>query len=207
MDRTDQIWQSFFEQFRLSEKQKTQFLLYARLLQMHNQEINLTTLTTDQEIVRDHFQDSLALSLISDITFKHIADVGAGAGFPGIPLKIFYPDIQLTLIEVIGKKVNFLNQVITELNLTQTIVSDLDWRTFLRKTSYDIDLFCARASLPISELLRMFKPSCFYKNARLVYWASQHWQPNSVEKEYLLTEDFYQLNAKKRRLVFFASPR
>ena len=119
-----------------------------------------------------HFIDSLIVANYIDLTtIKSIADVGTGGGFPGIPLKILYPHLSMTLIEVTEKKIRFLENVVAQLGLSSVEIVNLDWRTFLRKTSSPIDLFVSRASLHSDELLKMFKPSCVYKQATLVYWA------------------------------------
>jgi 16S rRNA (guanine527-N7)-methyltransferase len=132
-----------------------------------------------------------------------IADVGSGGGFPGVPLSILYPDMHVTLIEVNNKKIGFLYTLIDQLKLQNTYVSEADWRTFLRKTDHDIDMFCARASLHTDELLRALKPGCTYKDSQVVYWASIHWEPTEKEKAFIHHEYAYKVGAKKRRLIFF----
>ena len=132
-----------------------------------------------------------------------IADVGSGAGFPGIPLKILFPHLSIVLIEVAHKKVDFLNQVIKTLEFQNAQVIDHDWRTFLRKTDEPIDLFVARASLHTDELIRMFKPICTYNNRKLAYWASKEWQPTKIEEPYLISDQMYMVKNKQRRIIFF----
>ena len=154
------------------------------MLKAASQEFNLTTITDDAAIMQYHFLDSLIVAKYVDFTaIKSIADVGTGGGFPGIPLKILYPHLSLTLIEVTEKKIRFLENVVAQLGLSSVETVNLDWRTFLRKTSSPIDLFVSRASLHADELLKMFKPSCVYKNATLAYWSAISWQPRNTRKK------------------------
>ena len=91
-----------------------------------------------------------------------------------------------------------------ELELENIIVHTYDWRTFLRKFEKPVDLFIARASLQVDELLRIFKPSSKYKNSVFVYWASKKWVPNQEEKEYLAKCSSYLVGEKERQLCFFS---
>ena len=100
----------------LSEIQLKQFYNYMNLLIEWNKKINLTAITEPNEIILKHFIDSLTISkYISDGT--RVVDVGTGAGFPGIPLKIYRQDTEITLLDSLQKRINFLDEVIKELNL------------------------------------------------------------------------------------------
>lgn len=201
------LWRDFIKEYELTQSQATQFATYLNMVRESNELFNLTAITDPQQIIAYHFQDSLAISKYIDIkSLRMIADVGTGAGFPGIPLKILFPQLQVILIEVAHKKVNFLNEVITALNLENIEVVDLDWRTFLRKTNEPIDLFVSRASLHTDELMRMFKPSCPYHTKQVAYWASKEWQPTKIEEPFLLKDKEYSIKNKKRRIIFFAQP-
>ena len=200
-------WKTFFAKTDLNETQQGQFKKYCSLLLEWNKKFNITALTEVDQVLASHFYDSLALSDMMDMSkISSLADVGAGGGFPGIPLKIKYPHCALVLIEVNNKKVQFLHHVIDELGLENTIVCNDDWRTFLRKTDYPIDLFVARASLPMDELVRMFKPSCRYKDAQLVYWASQDWKPTEEVAQFITQDYPYMVGRKKRRLILAQLP-
>lgn len=200
------LFERFISQKKLSDAQASQFHAYLILLQEWNKRFNLTRIDSFEGILQYHFQDSLCVGDIIDInTIKAIADIGAGAGFPGIPLKIKYPHLSVILIEVSGKKVSFLNEVIQTLKLENVSVVQLDWRTFLRRTKYEIDLFCARASLSVPELLRLFRSSCPYKNASLAYWAPRDWQPLPTEQSLIVTDKKYFIDNDQRRLVIFKS--
>ncbi len=108
----------------LSDAQLDQFMRYYEMLIETNRVMNLTAITDFDEVVIKHFADSLAISLVFADTHKKdepsLLDVGTGAGFPGIPIKIAYPEMHVTLIDSLGKRVNFLQQVIDELDLGST---------------------------------------------------------------------------------------
>jgi 16S rRNA (guanine(527)-N(7))-methyltransferase RsmG len=192
------------KQYHLNDNQIEQFKEYAALLYQASTQFNITTLTSVHDIVYHHFMDSLALSNCFDLnTIKHCADIGSGGGFPGIPLKIAYPHLSVILIEVSSKKADFLRLVIDKLGLQGVMVQELDWRTFLRKTEYPLDIFVSRASLHTDELMRMFKPSSPYKNTLLIYWASCHWTITALEQPFFMKESFYTIGEKERKLVFF----
>lgn len=105
----------------LSEKQLCQFIVYYELLTEWNRVMNLTAITDFDDACKKHFIDSLSLVKANDIfSLDHdfsVIDVGTGAGFPGIPLKIAFPNLKITLLDSLQKRVNFLQAVIDELSL------------------------------------------------------------------------------------------
>ena len=105
----------------LSEYQAEQFICYFDLLIQWNKVMNLTGITEYKEVVQKHFIDSLSIVKAFDQEYFHegtsMIDIGTGAGFPGIPLKIAFPNLKITLLDSLNKRINFLNEVISSLSL------------------------------------------------------------------------------------------
>ena len=103
----------------LSDEQIRQFLKYFEMLVEWNEVMNLTAITEYDEVMKKHFVDSISLCKVYDVTQnKTVIDVGTGAGFPGLALKIAFPNLQVTLLDSLNKRINFLNEVISALGLT-----------------------------------------------------------------------------------------
>lgn len=199
------IWADFAQRNNLSEAQLAQFKKFYQSLVKANELFNLTNITELKPCLSYHFEDSLIIQNFFDLSkINGLVDIGSGAGFPGVPIKIMFPHINMILIEVNKKRIEFLNNIIKELKLKNIEVYSLDWRTFLRKTNYKVELFCTRASLKPAELVRMFKPACFYKNSKLVYWAAQDWNATKIEEPFIVDKFDYQIKNKKRKLVLFS---
>ncbi len=102
----------------LTDKQSHQFIQYYDMLNEWNNKINLTAITEWDEVLVKHFADSVISNSVVDYSkWVSLVDVGTGAGFPGIPLKIVYPHLQVTLVDALNKRVHFLNEVISSLEL------------------------------------------------------------------------------------------
>ncbi len=110
----------------LEEKQKEQLEQYYELLILWNQRINLTGITDKEEVYLKHFYDSLTICKIIDLTEQEsLCDIGTGAGFPGLVLKIVFPHLKITLLDSLHKRTNFLEEVKKQLNLKEvTILCD-----------------------------------------------------------------------------------
>ena len=125
------LWKNFSLRHSLSSAQLQRFQEYYVRLVRTNALHNITAITNLDGVITDHFDDSLSLKNFIDCTaLQGIADIGTGAGFPGIPLKILFPSLPLFLIEVSEKKRTFLAEVCDVLSLTDVTIIDLDWRTF-----------------------------------------------------------------------------
>ena len=125
--------------------------IYASFLLEYNEHTNLTAIKTMSDIYLKHFYDSLTISKAIDLsTKKTLCDVGSGAGFPGIVLKIVYPNLNIVLIDSLQKRVNYLNEVIKELKLENIVT--IHTRGEDHKGQYDI--VTARAVANIEKLLK-----------------------------------------------------
>ena len=197
------VWAQFQEAESLSDEQIAKFQQYETYLSSQNELFNLTAINELTAVVRHHFQDSLMLRKFMDFsTITTICDIGAGAGFPAIPLKIMFPHLKVVMIEVANKKQQFLRDVAVMLELTDVEVCGDDWRTFVRTTEYPIDLFVTRAALDDLELIRMFKPASPYREKPLVYWAAEPWEPHQRAATFVKRVEPYKVGQKIRKFVF-----
>ena len=105
----------------LSNEQLNQFSTYYEMLIEKNKVMNLTAITEKEDVMVKHFADSIAVASCYDFVNQEVSliDVGTGAGFPGIPLKIAFPNLKVTLLDSLNKRVSFLQEVIDELGLEE----------------------------------------------------------------------------------------
>lgn len=104
---------------QLSEAQVEQFMKYKALLQEWNEKMNLTAITEDREVITKHFLDCMTINKALNMSEqKTVIDIGTGAGFPGLVIKIAFPHLKVTLVDALKKRLTFLETVITELGLT-----------------------------------------------------------------------------------------
>jgi len=106
------------EGIELTEEQLDQFETYYRILVEWNEKMNLTAITDKEEVYAKHFYDSITAAFHFDFTQDfHLCDVGAGAGFPSLPLKIVFPNMKVTIVDSLKKRITFLNHLASELEL------------------------------------------------------------------------------------------
>ena len=162
---------------QLNEVQKEQFHRYYELLVEWNKVMNLTGITEYDEVVMKHFVDSLSIVKVNGFdNVTSIIDVGTGAGFPGIPLKIVFPEIKITLLDSLNKRIRFLNAVIDELELENIETIHGRAEDFSKKEDYreQYDLCVSRAVANLATLSEYCLPyvkvgGCFipYKSGEI----------------------------------------
>lgn len=146
---------------KLSALQTEQFLKYYELLIEKNKVMNLTAITEYDEVISKHFVDSLTIIKVINMDRNiRILDMGTGAGFPGIPLKIAFPDIHVVLLDSLNKRVNFLNEVIGELGLKNISAVHGRAEDFGRVEGYreSFDLCVSRAVARLATLSEYCMP-------------------------------------------------
>ncbi|GEQ34059.1 16S rRNA (guanine(527)-N(7))-methyltransferase RsmG [Marinilactibacillus psychrotolerans] len=146
----------------ITDDKMTQYKLYLELLQEWNQKINLTAITEQEEVYLKHFYDSLTAGLYVDFSkgVHSLCDVGSGAGFPSIPLKILYPDLKVTIVDSLKKRISFLEIVMDKLNLSDVTLLHDRAETFGQNKTYraTYDFVTARAVARMSVLAELCLP-------------------------------------------------
>ena len=140
----------------LDEKQQSQLLRLASELLRWNKAYNLTAITDPQAVLTHHLLDSLAVA--PDLQGTTVADVGTGAGFPGLPLAIVQPARQFTLIDTVDKKLRFIDHMTRELGLPN--VKTLHARVETLAPAQAFDTVIARAFAPLPRMLQWVAPLC-----------------------------------------------
>lgn len=136
----------------LSEKQYLDFIKYYDLLVEWNEKTNLTAIIEFEDVFIKHFYDSLCITKAVKFDSQRLLDVGSGAGFPSIPLIIIYPDIRVTIIDSLGKRIKFLETLTKELGINVELIHDRA-ENHLFKNYYDIVTARAVSKLQVlSEL-------------------------------------------------------
>lgn len=146
---------------KLSDEQLKQFRTYEALLLDWNSKINLTAVRDEEGIRIKHFLDSLScVPVLGDMNGKSLIDIGTGAGFPGIPLRIFYPELKLTLVDSVGKKADFCRLVCDTLHLRNvTVLKDRSEELGAgRQTREKFDAAAARAVAVLPVLCEYLLP-------------------------------------------------
>lgn len=136
----------------LSKQQQDQFERYYKILIEWNDKLNLTSITDKNEVYTKHFYDSLCLIKAMPINNQTILDVGSGAGFPTIPLKIIFPDLQVTILDALNKRIKFLEYLTKEIGLSVELIHGRA-EEYTKRNHYDLVTARAVASLQVlSEL-------------------------------------------------------
>lgn len=136
---------------KLNDKQKNQLEIYKDFLQEYNRHTNLTTIIEDNDIYLKHFYDSISVVKYINISnISNLLDIGTGAGFPGMVIKIIFPNISVTLLDSNNKKIEFLKQLSEKLDLDVELINERAEKFIInRREYYDIVISRAVAFLPI----------------------------------------------------------
>jgi 16S rRNA (guanine527-N7)-methyltransferase len=199
----------------LNQHMLQMLLMYFNELKEWNQKVNLTSLRNDRVIIIDHFIDSLSVVPHLPQT-GNLVDIGSGAGFPGLPIKIAKPELDVTLIEAKRKKINFLRQVIILLNLShitavhgriEKLVSDNECGLF--------DILIARAFSALEMLLQLASPM-LKRGGQLIAMKSKEGEKELLRTRALLKSlsldvvkkvELQLPETKKKRALFFIMKR
>ena len=143
----------------ITDEQLKKLKRYYELLIKWNEKINLTAITEKEQVYLKHFYDSLTLNKIIDLKENYsLCDFGTGAGFPGLVLKIVFPNLRITLVDSLNKRINFLNLVIKELNLTDINTYHARIEEYAKGNIEKFDIVTARAVAPLNILLEYAIP-------------------------------------------------
>lgn len=159
MDKKEFIAAVFELGVNLDSKQLEQLNKYYQLLVEWNKVMNLTGITEEKDVYLKHFYDSLTIVKVIDLEKEDtLCDVGTGAGFPGMVLKIVYPNLKVTLVDSLQKRITFLQKVIDELELKNIELVHSRVEDFAKKNRESFDIVTARAVAPINILLEYCLP-------------------------------------------------
>lgn len=140
----------------LDDQQLQQLNQYYHLLIEENEKMNLTAITEEKQVYLKHFYDSLTLIKALDLRkVKSLCDIGTGAGFPGLVLKIILPTLSVTLVDALNKRVTFLKNVIEKLDLQDIEAVHARMEEYSKQNREKFDVVTARAVAPLKELLEL----------------------------------------------------
>lgn len=130
----------------LSDRQLEQFDIYFKFLVEYNNYVNLTAITEEEDVYIKHFYDSILVGKVFDLVkTKTICDVGSGAGFPSIPLKIVYPNLEVTIVDGLDKRITFLKQLVEKLGLDNVNLVHGRAEEYAKEHRESFDIVTARA--------------------------------------------------------------
>lgn len=173
---------------------------YYEILVEENNKYNLTAITKKEDVYLKHFYDSLTLSKIIELNDQSLCDIGTGAGFPGLVLKIVFPNLRVTLVDATEKKCNFLKLVIKKLNLQNINVIHDRAEIYSKKTREQYDIVTSRAVAPLKHLLEYSIPLVKVKG---IYIAMK----SDISKELDGISNYEKkLNLQEQKIINFKLP-
>lgn len=188
----------------LSEEQLQQFLSYYEMLIEKNKVMNLTAIIEKEEVIDKHFIDSISLNKAMDVTKPlKILDLGTGAGFPGIPLKIAYPNLEITLLDSLNKRIKFLDEVIEVLGLEGIVTIHGRAEDYAKQASYreQFDICVSRAVANLATLSEYCLPYVKEGGCFISY------KSGSVEEELEQSKKaIFELGGKVKEVIAFTLP-
>ena len=173
---------------------------YYEMLVEYNKVMNLTGITEKEEVYLKHFYDSLTIVKIIDLNEEEtLCDIGTGAGFPGLVLKIFYPKLKVTLVDSLNKRINFLNEVIKELKLDkiETVHARIEEYAKINREKFDV--VTARAVAQMHFLLEIAIPML---KCNKCFVAMKGNMDNEIDYNYALNK----LNSIQKNIIKFKLP-
>ena len=185
----------------INEEQLKMLNTYYEMLVKYNENVNLTAITLKEDVYLKHFYDSLTLIKAISLNQKlSICDVGTGAGFPGLVLKIIFPTLSVTLVDALNKRINFLNIVIKELNLKNINTVHDRAEIFIRKNNETYDLITCRAVSKLNIISELCIPGLKINGYFIPMKAN-------IDEEIKNTKYLQTLGAKIENIITFKLPK
>ena len=174
--------------------------IYYNLLITENKKYNLTAITEEKMVYLKHFYDSLTITKIVELNNQTLCDIGTGAGFPGVVLQIFFPNLKVTLIESNNKKCAFLNLLKEKLDLPNLTIISSRAEDYSKNNREIFDIVTSRAVAPLKHLLEYSIP-LVKVNGNYIAMKS------NIEKEIINIDNYYKkLNITKQKEIKFNLP-
>lgn len=185
---------------KLNLTQLKQLDAYYQLLVTENKKYNLTSITEEEQVYLKHFYDSITLAKIISLDNQELCDIGTGAGFPGLVLKIVFPNLKVTLVDATKKKCNFLELVISKLGLKNIEVLNERAEEYSKKVREKYDIVTSRAVAPLKHLLEYSIP-LVKVNGNYIAMKS------NIQEEIIGIENYEQkLKIKEEQKIIFQLP-